>query len=465
MSQAMKLSLAKPAKEVSHMKFICPPRLKSFGLRRMTFEYASSIKNLSAIDISNYLLEELEWRLKERKDLIPCLEGIGDQLIRVGKGLETQYNQFRDNISCDQDRDRINAQLLNLINADKADQLLAQQIEISLLRRVRLNQEEDPLSYFEIAWLNIFYLNNYLKAEQYLEACIQFSTHAEFKLTQLAKRHLAYVYYLQKEYEIAASTQLDVLNAELYPEPEYQYEYARYLAISGDADLAKVYLEQAIDKFPFYLLLIQLEPDFIAIKDMSAFLSRYRNETLQHIWKQTKEKWGECRLADVDLPEELNSEQVFFNTLKRQQRYIQEQPFILVKKNEKVLANSVIRQVKTDIIHHLQSEEHACQQQIEEKKMKWQGVNKVGGMLLHAAAVLLLAVLFVLMMKFIIIAVGLGNTFRFDEAIGQFFILVVVLASVGSYLFQSKPLGTKRLFKRSYAFKNAITNVEQVVGE
>lgn len=348
-------------------------------------------------------------------------------------------------------------------NALSNDQYTARLAEHALLKLINV-VEEDYMAYFEIAWLNLFFLDNYAKAEQYFEIAVQFSEKKSPLFARFAKRHLAFVYYKQQEYVIAANTMLDILNEQLYPNPEYQYEYARYLAMAGDHELSKIYLEQVTEKLPIYLLLAQMENDFLKIQDLGDFIQQYRAETMFQICQETYRQWYACRLAKLSLPDDIDCSRVFEDTLKAQQTHIQKQSLVVVKQQENALPKNVIHLVQTKLINTLEHKEKACLQEIESKKSKWRGVNKIGGFLLHAAAVLLLAVLFVLMAKFIIITLGWGNTFRFDETVGQVFILVLALGGVGSYLFQSQPLGMKKLFKQTYRFQSAIVDVRQGAG-
>jgi hypothetical protein len=75
--------------------------------------------------------------------------------------------------------------------------------------------------------------------------------------------------------------------------------------------------------------------------------------------------------------------------------------------------------------------------------------------LIHAASILLLATLFVLASKYILVAVGLGASFYFDELTSKTFVAVLFLGMIGTYLLRSQPFGVKRLFQKSLLFKNA----------
>jgi len=479
MSHNRYLSLAMPMKEIVAVNDAINETtditsiqitLVTSSFQPIALEYLFLLRQFNTVEINHYLKKILAKQCANDEMKKKCLEQSHHQIFWLSKQIWAQNKRLakpwqNSKLSLNRHRKLANHYLRELAMVSGSQAYIIAEKAANILLNVLENNENDYLSYFEMAWLNLNYLDNKQSAEHFLELAIQKSEKQHPLFAQFAKRHLAHIYYLQADYAIAASTMLDVLNDALYPEPEHQYEYARYLAMAGEHDLAKLYLEQTIEKTPIYLLFAQSEKDLLSIYDLDAFLESYHQETLKNITWEAERQWFESDLARLSLPQDFDSTDVFNEVLKKEQSNIKQQPLLLLKQEEKSLPKKLLSKVQTQLLNSLEYEERSYLERIQQKNLQWRGVNKIGGFLLHSSVVLLLAIFFVLMGKFIIIALGLGNTFRFDETIGQVFLLVLLLASSGAYLFQLKPLGMKKLFKQTHLFQSAILDVRQGIKE
>ncbi|MGV6810119.1 MAG: tetratricopeptide repeat protein [bacterium] len=479
MSHNRYLSLAMPMKEIIAVNddinettndTSIEVTLATTSFQPIVLEYLFLLKQFNAVEINSYLKKLLREQCANDALQKKCFDHSQPQIFWLSKQIWAQNKRLSKpwqskKLSLNRQRKLANHYLYELTHLSGSQAYGIAEKAANILLNVIESHPSDYLSYFEIAWLNLNYLDNLAKAEHFFEVAIQKSEKQHPAFAGFAKRHLAHIYYLQTEYRIAASTLLDVLNDDLYPEPEHQYEYARYLAAAGEHDLAKLYLEQTVEKTPIYLLFAQNEKDFLSIYDLDEFLECYHQETLKNITWEAERQWFESDLARLSLPQDFDSTDVFNEILKEEQSQIKQQPLLLLKQEEKSLPKKLLNKVQTQLLTMLEHEEKNYLERIQQKNIQWRGINKIGGFLLHTSVVLLLAIFFVLMGKVIILGLGLGNTFRFDETIGQVFILVLLLAGAGAYLFQLKPLGMKKLFKQTHRFQSAILDVRQGIKE
>ena len=110
------------------------------------------------------------------------------------------------------------------------------------------------------------------KAFEYYQKAARYAMPHSREVAGWAKLHAALVKYFQKEFGEAARLAKEAV--ELCPSAEAHYQYAHYLMLAGDGDLAEIvrHLEIAIKKDPPYFLKIDFdqktfEEDFRKIKD------------------------------------------------------------------------------------------------------------------------------------------------------------------------------------------------------
>jgi hypothetical protein len=354
-----------------------------------------------------------------------------------------------------------NYALMQVLDSEGTEQLSAIQSAQDLLKCAI---EKNPKNYqarFDLAWLALFYLYDYDSAEYHFLLAAQTAQKNNHLFALFAQRHLAKARYEKGDYQGAESAMSDVLNTTLHPDPEYQYEYARYLAAMGELKLASLYLEQAIEKLPIYYTQASVEPDFKNKGIIRHLLSSYKQQSLKYIREQSQHAWQRCQLSTLELPKEISSRRVFQETCQKHEQEIQKHPFVIVKKNQPQITAQLLKYAKEALLIQLVNEEKHCQNKIVHKRSKWKFVNKSGGFLLHAASILLLAIVFVLTAKYMLVAFGLGASFYFTELTSKVFVAVLFLGILGAYLFRSQPFGLKRLFQKSLLFKNAMSVVHK----
>ena len=352
--------------------------------------------------------------------------------------------------------------LLQVLNSQADNQASAIESAQNLLQRAIQKNSNNYQAQFDLAWLALFYLHDYEQAEYHFLLAAQIAQKNNHLFALFAQRHLAKARYEKGDYQGAESAMSDVLNTTLHPDPEYQYEYARYLSATGELKLASLYLEQAIEKLPIYYTQASVEPDFENKGIISHLLSSYKEQSLKYIREQSQDAWQRCQSSALELPDEISSKQVFQETCQKHEQEIQKHPFVIVKKNQQQITAQLLSYAKEALLTQLAHGEQHCMKRIVHKRSKWKFVNKSGGVLIHIASVLLLAILFVLAAKYVLVAVGLGAAFYFNELTSKVFVLVLFLGLLGTYLFRSQPFGIKRLFQKSLRFKNAMNSVHKL---
>jgi tetratricopeptide (TPR) repeat protein len=350
----------------------------------------------------------------------------------------------------------------NVLSVSQDNRRAAAQHAIPLLEQ---SLQENPNKYqthFNLAWLSLFFLKDYEHAEKHFSSAVAHSRKKNHLFSLFALRHLAKTHYMKGDYHEAESVMSEVLNNSLHPDPEYQYEYARYLAAKGEVKLSALYLEQAIEKLPIYYTQAAAEPDFGNKGIISQLLETYKQQSLNYVREQTKRTWNESELSSLKLPEDVSTARVLQDTCKKHEKEIEQHPLVIVKNTQKQIDEKLLKYSKEALLNELIDKEKYCLKKISYKRSHWKLINKSGGMLIHAASILLLATFFVLAAKYILVSVGLGTVFYFEEVTGLAFITVLSLGGIGFYLLQSQPFGVRKLFEKSTMFRDAMTVVHKM---
>ena len=450
---------------------------------RIDIEYIVVLKAYNKTKISEYLIAGLKNNLHTATQSFVWESQVDTQLEQIvsrialhsSRLLPDIRNSYQDDVSKvnklsnrryikrERPEERLaNCALIQVLNAQGAEQLSAIKAAQNLLRRA---VQKNPSNYqiqFELAWLALFYLQDYDTAKNHFVLAIHYSRKNNHLFMLFAQRHLAKTCYEKGDYKGAERIMSDVLNMTLHPDPEYQYEYARYLAAMGELKLASLYLEQAIEKLPIYYTQASIEPDFQNKGIIRHLLSSYKEQSLKYIREQSQTAWQHCKLSRLELPKEISSQRVFQETYAKHEYEIKKHPFVIVKKNQQQMMAQLFNNAKEALLTQLINEEKHCLKKIVHKRSNWKVVNKSGGFLIHAASILLLAILFVLAAKYVLLALGLGASFYFNELTSKVFVAVLFLGILGTYLLRSQPFGVKYLFQKSLLFKNAMNIVHKI---
>lgn len=355
-----------------------------------------------------------------------------------------------------------NYAILDVIKSDTSISIQAAKHAIELITQSLDENSDNYKAHFELAWLQLFFLKNYKQAESHFIISVQQSRHKNPLFSLFSLRHLAKLRYEKRDYTGAESAMSEVLNKTMHPDPEYQYEYARYLAAAGELKLSAMYLEQAIEKLPIYYMQATVEPDFKGKGIISQLLTTYKEQSLIYIREKSEEAWQQSKLANLDLPKEISTHRVFKETCEKHEAEIKKHSLVIVKKSRAQINEQLLKRSKEALLTELIDKENQYMKKIVHKRTHWKLINKSGGVLIHAATVLLLATLFVLVAKIILTSVGLGSVFYFEEVTGQAFLAVMILGLAGFYLLRSQPFGVKKLFQKSLLFRDAMTVVHKM---
>jgi tetratricopeptide (TPR) repeat protein len=458
--------------ELSIERELSPILVEAPIFHRIDIEYTAILKNYSKKKIAQQLISGLRGNLHHAVKSFVWESQIDTQLdhitsrialhsSRLLPGIRHAYQDDaklsnRRYVKRERPEERLASHaLLRVLEADGAEKLAEIQSAKRLLKHSIQKNSQNYQTQFELAWLALFYLRDYETAQIHFKLSAQYAKQNNHLFFIFAQRHLAKSYYEKGDYLQAEDAMSEVLNSRLHPDPEYQYEYARYLASMGELKLAALYLSQAIEKLPIYYTQASAEPDFKDKGIISQLLDTYKQQSLKYIREQSQSAWQQCQLSKLNLPLEVSTQQVFQETCDKHVAEIQKHPIVIVKKNQPQITAQLLNYAKQALLTQLVNEEEHCMKKIVHKRSNWKLVNKSGGILIHAASILLLATLFVLASKYILVAVGLGASFYFDELTSQTFVAVLFLGLVGTYLLRSQPFGVKRLFQKSLLFKNA----------
>lgn len=429
--------------------------------QRIDIEYIVALNNESEASINHRLVSGLQNNLEQANKRHTWEQQLESQIDHISARLITQnHTLFEQNTS----KQPIEKTLvLSVLKADESHVSATVQSAIKKLHQVISDNKENYYVSFALAWLYLFYQNNYVEAEKYFEVAMQQAHHKDSHFFLFASRHLAKTHYLNGDAPAAEAIMIEVLNSSLHPDPEYQYEYARYLAAMGELKLSSLYLAQAIEKLPIYYMQATVEPDFQSKGIISQLLSTYKEQSLKYLREQYKETWRESNLDKLDLPEGLSTKQAFQASCKQHEEKINKHALVIVKNNREHIKQQLLKHSKETLLTELIHKEAEYIKAIGNKRDKWRWVNKSGGVLIHAASVLLLGTLFVLAAKFILVSLGLGTVFHFEEVTGRAFLGVIVLGFMGFYLLKSQPFGIRKLFQKSLRFRDAMTTVHRLL--
>jgi len=452
----------------------------SHVFQRIDIEYISLLKDYDEKTISQIISSNLKNNLKQatssyiwEQQLSSQVDQISSRLVfqRAGLLKQTQLSQQtpQSNLAKQQYNrhsllnDRLGKNLiLAVLEADEKHKPVVTQDAIKRLTQVISRAKDNYQLHFDLGWLYLFYQNNYTQAEKYFEIAVQQASTRNSLFALFASRHLAKAHYLNGNYKKAEAVMTEVLNSTFNPDPEYQYEYARYLAAMGELKLASMYLEQTIEKLPIYYTQATLEPDFYSKGIISQLLQTYKEQTLIYIREQYTQTWQQSRLAKLELPEDLSTQQLIQESCEKYEAEIKKHPLVIVNNNREQVKQQLIKYSKEALLTELIDKETYYMKAIGIKRDAWKRINKSGGMLIHAASILLLGTLFVLAAKFVLVSLGLGTVFYFEEVTGRAFIGVLILGFLGSYLLKSQPFGIKKLFRKSLLFRDAMTMIHKM---
>ena len=447
---------------------------------RIDIEYLAVLKAYNKENISKSLVNGLKDNLQQAEKSFAWEEQVYTQLHQVTSRIALQTTRLLRKVGsvhhCDQGKvggrrhirrehpnERLaNQAILKAIDSNGNTALDSASHAVQLLKNSLKENADNYKAHFEIAWLSLFFLKDYQQAESHFITSVQQSRKKNTLFSLFSLRHLAKTRYENGDYSGAESAMSDVLNNALHPDPEYQYEYARYLAATNELKLSSLYLEQAIEKLPIYYTQATVDPDFKNKGIISQLLSTYKEQSLNYIREQTKRAWQESDLAKLELPKEVSTQQVFKKACEKHEEKINKHTLVVVKKNQAEINKQLLKHSKEALLTELIDKENHYMKKIVSKRTHWKLINKSGGMLIHAASVLLLATLFVLAAKFMLVSVGLGTVFYFEEVTGKAFIGVITLGVAGTYLLRSQPFGVKKLFQKSLLFRNAMEIVHKM---
>lgn len=325
-----------------------------------------------------------------------------------------------------------------------AEQLLKNTLKINY---------KDYRAHFELGWLYLFMLERLPEAEVHFKLAARYAQRLDPVLATLAWRYLADTRYSLGKCSEAAATALRLLQTDS-SDLEYAYEYSRYLAASGEAQLAAHKLGKVIQQSPLYYLQAQTERDFAEHDILQNVLHDLHAVQVKHIQFQVHSQWQQSHLATLALPDQINSTQVLQQVIEQHLRVMQQLPYVTLNRREQQIGRMILATAQKRIQQELRRRSRHYETTSERQRSRWAWVNTLGGFCLHTSVVLLLGSLLFFTLQGLARALGLPQLTAYW--VNQVLSIILVLGLTGTLLFQFVPFGMKKLLRKQRELDNTL---------
>ncbi len=322
-----------------------------------------------------------------------------------------------------------------------------------LLQNTLKINHKDYQAHFELAWLYLFLLERLPEAEVHFKLAARYAQRIDPVLAVLALRHLADTRYSLGKFSEAVHTAQRLLQLDS-SDLEYTYEYARYLAASGEEQLAARTLSQVIYQSPLYYLQAQSEPDFAHNATIQTILHDLHAVQVRHIHFQVQTHWQQSELAKLTLPDQISPAHVFHHVIAQQLRAMQQLPYVTLNRREQQIGRMILATTHKRIHRELRLRSRHYETKSEQKRAQWSWVNKIGGFCLHTSSVLLLGALMFFALQGLVTWWGLPLLTPYW--LNQVFSSIFILGLTGTFLFQFVPFGVKKLLRKQLELDNTL---------
>ncbi len=451
------------------------PKRKQFTFHRINMEYLVPLKSMRRNSIYTLLdtglrnnlrniggSDEVLYSLRPQlEDLATRVSVQGVQLMREREYLRDhlfeKVNHGFDSYRAEVEADFANRKLTESLVA-KADSSFGHVLTAEHLLKdaLRVNPE-DYRAHFELGWIYLFVLDSLANAEFHLEVSAQLALQqGNVSFSLFARRHLADACYSQRKFGQATEQALQVLQTPRQNDMEHLYECARYLAASGEVQMATHRLAALVAQSPVYYVQAQAEPDFTRHDAIKAMLQDLRTIRVKRIRHHVHTSWQNHRLAHMTLPDRINSHDLFQQIFNQHVRVMGQLPYVALSQREQQIGKLILDESERRVLKEIRQRSLSYERASEKKRQRWSWVNKVGGFFLHSAAVLLLGCSLFFAARFVADSLGVGVLLSANDWVNRLFSLLLVLSVAGVALVHFIPLGVKKLLRKQVELDNTL---------
>ena len=445
--------------EANPIHTIVFPAYKAHTFHRINVEYLAPLQAMRRDGIYKTLTKGIRTNLRKIGSEDDVVHSLRPQLENLASHLSLQTLQLV------QARQHLHSNLEHLtqtphpplthaasLESINFDQQL-QAVETCLFEALYLN-EQDYRAHFELGWLYLFLLGKLPEASAHFALASQQAQTADPQFAVFALRHLADTQYGLGHYSDAIETALQGLYQQAQPDLEQVYECARYLAIAGEHSQATQRLAKIVITSPVYYVQAQAEPDFAHNAEVTTLLQDLRNLHLHKIQQQARLQWQSSKSAQFALPDRIDAQQIFKQISQQHLQVLDGLPYVTLSQRAQQISELMVLSSEQRILQTLQQRAQHYAQLAQRKRDKWQWINKIGGFCLHSASILLLASIMFYVIKSLLSAFGLGLLVGVDTFITWLFTSMFFLGGIGLVLFQSAPVGLKKLLRKQLELDN-----------
>ncbi len=311
-------------------------------------------------------------------------------------------------------------------------------------------------AHFELGWIYLFMLDKLPEAVFHFRQAAQLSQDTDPAFSTFALRHLADAYYGMQDAGNAVETAFAALKQSPKPDLENLYECSRYLATSGDNEAAAHQLAKVVGRSPLYYVQAQVEPDFANTPEIGSVLRDLRSIKVNRIQTYVHSNWKQSSLASMPLPDGIDSGVLFRQVFQQHIRVMLHLPYVTLSQREKQIGDMILGASQKRILREVRQRSRQYEQNMEKQRNRWSWVNQLGGIFIHASAVLLLGSLIFYLLRFTSGMFGVGGLLGSDAIITAVLGSMLLFGIAGVTLFQFVPFGMKKLLQKQVELDNTL---------
>lgn len=327
------------------------------------------------------------------------------------------------------------------------------------LTRLLDADEDDFIARLILAWLYFHYLYDLPNACQHFEIIsIKAEEQNNNALAVLALRYYACSLALQGLYSEAYSAQYRAVQLNNVTSPQLDYELAQYALYDEQlVEQWKPKVRSFIKDNTFNYLLCQSNAYINEVPEVSQLLARFHKAKLEEIRDLTWADWNNQQPEALRVLVEGNAEEpsLMESTFTEHIELLSYQPYVVLYHTDKIkdkLLNNLNK--KTKKIY--KSTDENLQEKIERKVAAYKWVNKVGIILVYAAAIVSLS------FAFLYLENNIFNLFPDSQFVNWSlwlpYLLVVIFGMIfmGVVLMRFRPSGVNRMVRERHLIEEAL---------
>lgn len=353
---------------------------------------------------------------------------------------------------------------VNFASRKLAESLLAHGLDANqrvalaeyMLKEALQVNEKNYRAHFELGWIYLFVRGSLNEAVEHLGQAAIHARKFDPDFEVFALRHLADACYSAGDYSAAIEVSQQAIHHAGTDDIEGWYEYSRYLAADGEQSLAARRLSHVVARSPIYYIQAQAEPDFAGKSEINTMLHEMRSVRVKRIHSYVQHNWQSHPLSGFPLPDQINGTDLFRQVVRQHARVLNHLPYVTLSQRERQIGDMILVASRKRIIREVMQRSRHYEQVAERKRSRWSWVNQLGGAFIHVSVVLLLGSLIFYLLRLVSGMVGLSGLFAADNLLPPILGGMLLLAGVGTALFQFVPFGTRKLLRKQVELDNTV---------